>query len=147
MSSNYLKKLFFVFVVIIACIAAGCTNNDKEERGKEGWDYDSIIIDSSCSMYIEYHDGKGFFKVSTIDWCPNLDAMKYIEGYKELLNNYSDKLLSNKGIAIFETPFILVNDTMFTNKLIDITNVKFNAICKVIEKKKTEFIIDVKPKQ
>lgn len=148
MKSKYLKTLFYLFVSImfIMCITNFSCHTTKE-GGKEGWDYDAIVIDSSCSMYIEYHYGNEFFKISTIDSCPKLNKVNYIDGYRKLLNDYSTKLVTHKGIVTFETSFVLPTDTMFTNKLISITNDKFNANSKIIKKEKATFIIDVIPKK
>ena len=146
MGNKYLKKLFFVLVIAITCtINFNC--HDVEEGGKEGWDYDKIVIDSSCSMYIEYAPkGKYLLNVSTMDTCAGLNNLKYLEGYKTLLERYSNKLVSNKGIITFQTSFILSSDTMFTNKLIDITNKKFNANSAIVKKEEFVLIIDTKPK-
>ena len=144
MDKRWLKELFFVFVtVIISVLNFEC--NDVQEGGKEGWDHDTITIDSACSMYIEYAPkGKYFFNISTMDSCNNLNTSKYLEGYKTLLERYSNKLISNKGIITFQTSFALSNDTVFVNKLIDITNRKFNTTSAIIKKEKFVFVIEAK---
>jgi len=142
MDKRWLKELFFVFVTaIISVINFNC--NDVEEGGKDGWDYDEITIDSACSMYIEYAPkGKYFFNISTMDSCNNLNTSKYLEGYKTLLERYSNKLISNKGIITFQTSFTLSNYTLFTNKLINIKNRKFHTNSETIKIEKFAFVIE-----
>ena len=102
----------------------GC--HSVEEKGKDGWDYDTANIDSSCTMYIEYAAGRYLMNISTIDSCTSLSSKKYLEGYQKLLNQYHHKMLSDKGIVTFHTPFSLLNDNLIADSLAGITNKKFN---------------------
>ena len=139
------SALVIELLCIIGIITFMFSCNDVEEGGKEGWDYDTIVLDSSCSMYIEYPKGKYFLNISTIDSCINLNNFGYLKGYEELLEKYSHKLFEKKGIATFQTPFNLSKDTMFTNNLINITNTFFKAYSSIVKKENFVFVIDVQP--
>lgn len=141
-----MKKISITTIFILGILIASC--NDVEEGGKEGWDYDTIIIDSSCSMYIEYPTKEKYLSnISAMGVCPTFKPKNYLEGYKSLLEKYAMKLNNKSGIITFQTPFEIKSDTGFTQSLIETTSNFFSADVKVIKEEKSVFIVDVIPKK
>src|SRR5687767_13688029 len=108
--SRYRLLIFSMYMTFSTLIIMGC--NHIEKGGTEGWSYDTLFIDTNCSMYIEYAKGKYFMNISTMDSCSALNSEAYIEGYKKLLENFSQKLNTQKGIATFLTSFNFINNEL-----------------------------------
>ncbi len=141
-----MKKRMYLFISLFFTLCIFLIVYERisfKETGTEGWNYDSLIIDIGCEMYIEYPKGKYLLNISTIDSCPNLNKEAYLIGYKRLLIDYSNKLNSNYGIATFETPFKIDNDTLFINNVAMTTSKYFNSPCRIIKVENERFLLFV----
>ncbi|MFN3968341.1 hypothetical protein [Flavobacterium sp.] len=137
-----IKRITFILSIIL--VVVGCRKNTIDcDHEQESWKAIDIPIDENCNFYMMYMlSGENMFRISSSGKCQSLTKEVYINKYQNLLTEHGNEIPIRSGKIIFES-HSFNGDSMFVNKLINVTNTYFKTKSRIVENGQKSLTIEI----